>query len=65
MPGEVAALIAALKSLLIEVNQNLDEHMAIVRRLKKEGFRYSIDQVTQAERLDGPFKGVANYVFHR
>jgi FkbM family methyltransferase len=55
----------ALKSLLIEINQNLDQHMGIVRFLKDQGFKYSLDQVTQSERLEGPFKGVANYVFRR
>jgi len=64
--GAAQAIVdPALKSILVEINQNLAPHMAIVRRLKDAGFRYSIDQVTESERLDGPFKGVANYVFRR
>ena len=55
----------ALTSILIEINQNLSEHMAIVRTLTAAGFSYSLAQVTTSERLEGPFKGVANYVFRR
>lgn len=54
-----------LRSLLIEINQNLDEHMAIVDFLAKQGFSYSQEQVNEAERPDGIFEGVANYVFRR
>ncbi len=55
----------AVKSLLIEINQNLAEHVGVVTFLKEMGFTYSIAQVTESERLDGAFKGVANYVFRR
>lgn len=54
-----------LKSLLIEINQNLPEHMDIVDYLKSQGFTYSQEQVSEAERVDGIFEGVANYVFRR
>lgn len=54
-----------LKSLLIEINQNLAEHMAIVDHLRSQGFTYSQEQVSEAERVDGLFEGVANYVFRR
>jgi hypothetical protein len=29
------------------------------------GFKYSDAQVAQAQRREGPFKGVGNYVFRR
>ncbi|MDP6350836.1 MAG: FkbM family methyltransferase [Alphaproteobacteria bacterium] len=54
-----------VKSILVEINQNLAEHVGAVTFLKDIGFTYSIAQVTEAERLDGVFKGVANYVFRR
>lgn len=54
-----------LKSLLIEINGNLDEHWAIVDILLDAGFDYSRAQVEQSVRRDGPFQGVGNYVFRR
>jgi FkbM family methyltransferase len=52
-------------SLLIEVNQNLDDHMHMVRELGDMGFVYDPAQVKKAERTSGPFQGVAEYVFNR
>jgi FkbM family methyltransferase len=54
-----------LRSLLIETNQNLDDHRQMVRELQSLGFRYDPAQVVAAERKTGPFKGVAEYVFRR
>lgn len=53
------------RSLLIEVNQNLPDHMQMVRELNALGFRHDAAQVARAERKDGTFKGCAEYVFHR
>lgn len=55
----------AVKSLLIETNQNLDDHRAMVDELASLGFRHDPAQVARAERKDGAFKGVAEYVFRR
>jgi len=55
----------AVRSLLIEVNQNLPDHMEMVRRLGALGFRHDAEQVRRAERRSGPFKGCAEYVFAR
>lgn len=54
-----------MKSLLIETNQNLADHMAMVDELNALGFRHDAGQVARAERKDGTFKGVAEYVFRR
>jgi len=54
-----------LRSLLIEVNQNLPDHRAMVEQLSALGFRHDPAQVAAAERKDGPFKGCAEYVFKR
>jgi len=54
-----------VKSLLIETNQNLDDHMAMVAELNALGFRHDTAQVDRAERKSGTFKGVAEYVFRR
>ena len=55
----------ATRSLLIEVNQNLPDHMAMVRQLNQLGFAHDAAQVARAERKDGAFKGCAEYVFRR
>ena len=54
-----------LKSLLVETNGNLEDHRAMVAQLEGAGFRYDPAQVRRAERQEGPFKGVAEYVFKR
>lgn len=54
-----------LRSLLIEINQNLADHMQIIAELAALGFRHDPAQVAAAERKSGMFKGVAEYVFKR
>ena len=54
-----------LRSLLIEVNQNLPDHMAMVQELNTLGFRHDPAQVAGVVRKDGAFKGCAEYVFRR
>jgi len=54
-----------VKSLLIETNTNLPEHIEMVRDLEQLGFGYSPEQVARAIRKSGTFEGVAEYVFRR
>jgi FkbM family methyltransferase len=54
-----------VKSILVEVNTNLPEHRRIVEELGAAGFAHSADQVEAARVREGPFEGVANYVFRR
>jgi len=54
-----------LRSLLIEINQNLPDHMEMVEQLVKWGYRYDKAQVARVERQSGSFKGCAEYVFVR
>lgn len=54
-----------LKSVLIEINTNLDQHRKIVSDLQALGFTYSEKQVAKAVRTEGPFSGIGNYVFSR
>ena len=56
---------ATVRSLLVEVNQNLPDHMEMVRELNALGFGHDPLQVSRAERMSGPFKGCAEYVFKR
>lgn len=54
-----------LRSVLVEINTNLAEHRAIVGELVSHGFQFSEDQVSQSRVAEGPFAGVANYLFRR
>jgi FkbM family methyltransferase len=54
-----------LKSLLIEINTHLEQHLALVALLQSLGFRYSQEQVASGMRSTGLFEGCANYVFRR
>ena len=54
-----------VRSLLIETNQNLEEHREMVLELNAMGFMHDAAQVKRAERKEGFFKGVAEHVFRR
>jgi FkbM family methyltransferase len=54
-----------VRSLLIETNQNLADHCEMVTVLNQAGFKHDQAQVARAERKEGAFKGVAEYVFRR
>ena len=54
-----------VKSVLVEINTNLEQHRRIVSDMKALGFNFSAQQVAQAQRTEGAFKGVGNYVFRR
>jgi FkbM family methyltransferase len=58
-------ILATAKSVLIEVNTNLPEHMQMVNDLLDMGFAFDQAQVDAAVRKEGPFKGCAEYVFRR
>lgn len=54
-----------VESVLIEVNDNLPEHKAMVKLLGGLGFWYDQNQVNMAVRKSGTFTGVGEYVFRR
>ena len=69
-PKVIAGATAALKhsgvrSLLIEINTNLEDHRNMIHALTDLGFGYDPEQVNRAMRRDGSFKGVAEHVFKR
>ena len=55
----------AVKTLLIEINPAVAEHMEMIEELGKFGFEYDPEQVEGSRRKEGPFKGLAEYVFRR
>lgn len=55
----------AVRSVLIETNQNLEDHRAMVAELNAMGLNHDPVQVRRAERKEGTFTGVAEYVFRR
>ena len=54
-----------LKSVLIEVNENLAQHRTMVDALGDLGLSYDAEQVKRSVRKEGAFKGCAEYVFTR
>lgn len=54
-----------VKSVLVEINNNLEIHRKIVNDMKVLGFTFDSKQVEASIRQEGPFKGVGNYVFCR
>jgi hypothetical protein len=54
-----------LKSVLVELNTNLDSHRRIIDDMSALGFSLSNDQVNAAIRNKGRFKGVGNHIFRR
>lgn len=54
-----------VKSVLIEVDTRIEEHWNMVDLMLELGFDYEHEQVERAQRKEGPFKGVGNYVFRR
>lgn len=54
-----------VRSVLIEVDTRSEDHWEMVDQMLELGFDFAPDQVDRAQRKDGPFKGVGNYVFRR
>jgi len=54
-----------LKSILIELNTNLDDHQAVIKKLAENNFTYMQEQVTKALKKQGWNKGLAEYIFTR
>jgi len=56
-----------IKSVLIEINPKLPEHLALIEQIESLGFKFSQDQVDKAaEKNKGSiFEGMSEYVFRR
>ena len=54
-----------VKSVLVEINTNLESHRNIIREMAALGFGFSAAQVAKALRPDGAFAGVGNHIFRR
>ncbi len=63
--GALNTLASGVKSLQVEVNENLPEHQAMLRMLDRLGYKYDMRQVDAARRKEGTFKGCAEYQFRR
>ena len=63
--GERTVNDKRLRSMIIEVNPALEPHRRLLADLRGMGFRWDEAQVAAAERKEGTFKGVAEYVFVR
>jgi len=54
-----------LKSILIEINTNLQQHMELVNYMLSQGFAYNEEETMQYMRKEGAFKGCSNFIFKR
>jgi len=54
-----------LRSLLVELNPAIAEHLEVRSHLAGLGFKWDPAQVAAATRKAGPFEGVAEHVFER
>jgi FkbM family methyltransferase len=57
--------LKTVRSLLVELNPALAEHLEIRAHLESAGFKWDLRQVAAAARTSGPFMGVAEHVFRR
>lgn len=56
--------LGSVRSILVEINSQYSEHVSeILPRMERLGFTFDPDQVEQARRKDGPFKGVGNIIW--
>lgn len=60
-----AKAIAECKSVLVEINSNLESHRETVKWIKALGFITDDAQIDRAQRKDGSFKGTGNVIFTR
>ena len=60
--GESLLKSGSVKSILVEVNTNLPEHMAMLESLKALGYSYDEAQFLASQRKEGPFKGCGECV---
>lgn len=56
--------LKGVKSVLVEINQNLPVHMALVTKMFDLGFTCDPNQVEEATRTEGAFKGCGNWIFY-
>jgi FkbM family methyltransferase len=61
--GAEKILSNGIKSILVEVNTAIPEHISMIEYLQSLGFQYDESQVERAKRKEGTFKGVAEYIF--
>ena len=54
-----------VKSILVELNTHLDEHLQIIGYLADAGFIFDQRQVDLAIRKEGSFEGIGNYIFYK
>lgn len=54
-----------VRSVLVEINTNLEAHWDVIDTMLDCGFTYSQEEAEQAQRKEGAFKNVGNYVFRR
>lgn len=59
------ATIKKAKSVLIEINMGLIQHIALIKSMRSLGFDYDEKQATDARRTEGAFTGCGNIIFNK
>ncbi len=54
-----------VRSVIIELNPKLPEHLGVIEKLRGMGFEFDKEQVRRSTRQSGLFEGVAEHVFSR
>lgn len=54
-----------LKSILIEINTHLQQHLELVDYMLSQGFEYDQAEAMKYMRKEGAFEGCSNYIFKR
>lgn len=57
--------LSTVRSVLVEIDTNRDDHKALVGRMEDMGFCWDAAAADAARRDDGPFKGIGNVIFRR
>jgi FkbM family methyltransferase len=61
----ISSVLYAVKSVLVELNTALPEHMEIYEVMQKRGLHPDVETADKARRTEGAFKGIGNVIFYR
>jgi FkbM family methyltransferase len=61
----MGVLLTHIKSVLVELNTALPEHLAIIDTMKASGLEPDLETADAARRTEGAFAGIGNIIFYR
>lgn len=63
--GALMTLNAGVRSVLVETNTHLPEHLGIDSAMRALGFTPDLETAEKARRKEGPFAGIGNIIYHK